>query len=317
MKSSPRTFATKVAAAALAVCGALALLAVPATAAGVDAGIPYIVNPATGQPLTAGGSKAVWTFKLPAPPASNCSGDSATKGFFIYSYITPVANDAYALTFNPGTGPDQPAGSYAFPLFDFAGSPYISRNTAPNTGQVRDFPAYQFDFQRFSIDGRTDTIPLPAGRYNIGIACWDGNNRRTDKVWNTRIDFAANAADPSGEVWTPVNFALPSAPQNLTAVPGAVDLNGLFSVKLTWQAPAADGGKPVISYQIFRGTSPGTGTLIRTVTGSVRSYVDGGHYVEAATRFYYTVKAVNQIGVSAVSNEANAKASPWNLVPVG
>lgn len=317
MKSIPRRFGFKAAALATAVSGALALLSVPAGAAGLDAGIPYIVNPATNQPLPGGESTTVWSWKLPTPPASNCSGDSATKGFFVYSYITPVANDPYALTFRPSDGPVSPAGSFAFPLFDISGSPYISRTTAPNTGQVKDFPAVQFTFARFSVDGRNETIPLPAGDYNIGIACWDGNNRLTDKMWNTRVRFTANSTDPSGEVWAAIPFAAPSAPQNLTAASGGLDANGLFAVNLAWQAPASDGGKSVSSYQVFRGTAPGTGRLLATVPATRTSFVDGGHVPDVTTRFYYTVKAVNQIGASAASNEASAKASPWNLVPVG
>lgn len=320
MKSSPRTFVSKAAAAATAGLGALALLALPSTPAhaAVDAGIITIINPATAAALPSGGSATTWSLKLPTPPADACSGDSATKAYFVYSYITPVANDPLSLVFG-SNGPAQPAGSFAAPLIDIAGSPYIAKTTAPNTGQVKDFPGVQFNFNRFTIDGRLinsrPTIKLPAGLYNYGIACANGNTKATDKVWNGLISFTASAADPNGEVWAAVPFTAPGAPRNLTANPGALDANGLFSVNLAWQAPGTDGGKAVTTYEIYRGTAPGTGAKIASIPATRKTYADKDHVVDVTTRFYYTVKAVNQIGASAASNEASAKASPWNLVP--
>ncbi|HXU06755.1 MAG TPA: malectin domain-containing carbohydrate-binding protein, partial [Polyangia bacterium] len=84
----------------------------------------------------------------------------------------------------------------------------------------------------------------------------------------------------------------PSAPYGLRAVAGPE------SVSLTWKgAPGA------ASYNIYRGTSAGTETLYQTgVTGS--SFVDTA--VSDGVAYFYVVSAVNAVGESPLSNEANA-----------
>jgi fibronectin type 3 domain-containing protein len=91
----------------------------------------------------------------------------------------------------------------------------------------------------------------------------------------------------------------PSAPQGLAATGG----NG--SVKLSWSAPSTDGGSPVTGYDVYRGTSPG-GESATPVATSVAgtSYTDTG--LANGTKYYYTVAAVNAVGVSPQSNEASA-----------
>ena len=54
-------------------------------------------------------------------------------------------------------------------------------------------------------------------------------------------------------------------------------------------------------YQILRGTTPGTETLLTTV-GTGTSYLDTA--VTVQTRYFYLVRAVNIIGPGLASNEA-------------
>ena len=90
----------------------------------------------------------------------------------------------------------------------------------------------------------------------------------------------------------------PSAPQSLAATAGS------GSVSLSWAAPSSNGGSPVTGYDIYRGTSAG-GESATPIAGNVAttSYTDTG-----ATNgtYYYTVAAVNAVGVSPQSNEASA-----------
>lgn len=174
------------------------------------AGTAQLVDPATNDALQGGGSATNWTFKLPSSAA--CSGDSATGAYFVYSYITPAANNPGSLTFDPTNGPSQPAGSFAYPLVDNSGTPYLSRNTAVNTGQVIDFPGVNFTFAAFSLTG---TPALPAGQYDAGIAC--AKSGAVDKYWNTVVTFAVSGSDSNGEVWTQSSGPSSSTTSSTTA----------------------------------------------------------------------------------------------------
>jgi phosphodiesterase/alkaline phosphatase D-like protein len=101
----------------------------------------------------------------------------------------------------------------------------------------------------------------------------------------------------------------PSAPTGLSATPGNT------TVALTWTAPTDNGGSVITGYNVYEGTSVGGenystavngSTLIATTTYSVTGLTN-------ATKYYFTVKAVNAIGSSAPSNEAWA--TPAATVP--
>jgi fibronectin type 3 domain-containing protein len=93
----------------------------------------------------------------------------------------------------------------------------------------------------------------------------------------------------------------PSAPLNLAATPGP----GAGQIKLTWQAPAQDGGAPVTSYGVYRAeSSSGPYTKITTV-GSVLTHTDAG-LPNGATR-WYKIAAINQAGEGAPSTSASAR----------
>jgi hypothetical protein len=101
----------------------------------------------------------------------------------------------------------------------------------------------------------------------------------------------------------------PSAPTGLTATPGDT------TVALTWTAPADNGGSPVTGYNVYEGTSAGGenystavngGTVITTTTYDVTGLAN-------ATKYYFTVKAVNVVGSSIASSEAWA--TPAATVP--
>ncbi|MDD1756027.1 MAG: fibronectin type III domain-containing protein [Methanomassiliicoccales archaeon] len=94
---------------------------------------------------------------------------------------------------------------------------------------------------------------------------------------------------------TPIT--IPSAPQNLVATPS----NG--ENILTWTAPSTDGGSPITSYKVYRGTVSGGEALTATL-GNVLSYADVG--LTNGQTYYYLISAVNIVGEGALSNEASA-----------
>jgi minor extracellular protease Epr len=93
---------------------------------------------------------------------------------------------------------------------------------------------------------------------------------------------------------------VPSAPQNLKATAGNAQ------VTLSWSAPSSDGGSAITNYNIYRGTVSGAETPLTTI-GNVLTYTDTG--LTNGQIYYYQVTAVNSIGESNRSNEANATPS--------
>ena len=108
--------------------------------------------------------------------------------------------------------------------------------------------------------------------------------------------------------------ATPTPPPPPTA-PGAPNLTaasaGNASVALGWTAPASDGGSPITGYEIWRGTTSGSASLLTTV-GLTTSYTDTA--VSNGTTYYYQVAAVNAVDTGPGSNERSA--TPTSLVPV-
>jgi fibronectin type 3 domain-containing protein len=88
-------------------------------------------------------------------------------------------------------------------------------------------------------------------------------------------------------------------------VPGAPSLSasaGSGVVHLTWSAPS-NGGSTITNYNVYRGTSSGSETLLTTL-GNVTSFDDTA--VTNGTTYYYKVSAVNAVGEGSLSNEASA-----------
>jgi len=72
---------------------------------------------------------------------------------------------------------------------------------------------------------------------------------------------------------------------------------GTGKVTLSWVA-----SNVATSYKIYRGTSPGSETLLASPVGTGTSYIDTS--VSNGVTYYYKVSAVNAIGESAMSGEA-------------
>jgi fibronectin type 3 domain-containing protein len=113
---------------------------------------------------------------------------------------------------------------------------------------------------------------------------------------------SAGVSAQSGETSaTPeqVQANAPSAPQSLTATAGS------GSVRLSWTAPASNGGSPITGYNVYRGTSAGGESATPLATNvTTTSFTDPT--VSNGTKYYYTVAAVNAVGTSPQSAEASA-----------
>jgi hypothetical protein len=111
------------------------------------------------------------------------------------------------------------------------------------------------------------------------------------------VNGIGESAQSNEVVVTPQYSAAPSAPQRLhaTAKKGGV--------LLTWGTPSSSGTATITNYRIYRGTLPGTETLLGT-SGNTTKYEDAA--VKSGATYYYFVKAVNSVGEGSASNEVNA-----------
>lgn len=105
-----------------------------------------------------------------------------------------------------------------------------------------------------------------------------------------------------------VRAAAPDAPTGLKVAFG----DG--KVTLNWVAPSNDGGKDITNYNINRGETAGSETLLTTV-GNVTTYTDSP--VDNGKTYYYTVSAVNGDGEGPQSTEVVAKPVTVPDAPTG
>lgn len=98
----------------------------------------------------------------------------------------------------------------------------------------------------------------------------------------------------------------PSAPRNLTAVPGTA--NG--QIRLSWLAPTSNGGATITTYRLCRGTTSGSYPTCVNLSGSTFSYTQGGLTV-LTQPYYFRVYAINSAGTGPGSNTACTRPYPW------
>jgi hypothetical protein len=171
-----------------------------AIAAGTNAGAVRLLAPPggadAGSPVNSGVSAT--EFALTPPTGAACSGDSATDGFRVQSYMVPANVDPSTLTFNnQGPIPQDIGANLRLPLISATGDPFINVTTAVTTGLLTNLPITSLNRLR-ALGG---PAVVPAGTYNIGYACTKGTASATqeDRFWNVQIQISADPNDaPSG-----------------------------------------------------------------------------------------------------------------------
>jgi hypothetical protein len=249
-------------AAALLVAGTILVFSTSgADAAGTSSGAAVPTDPTQNTPLTSGGSSTTWTLNLPAQ--ASCSGDTASQGFHVYSYVVPSGVDPSTLTFNPASGPSQ-----GFPLVDVSGSAYLANNTAAVTGQVIQIPNFNWNLFATTDQGGTK-LALPPGDYNVGLACADTNGQG-DRFWNVVLTFAASGSDPNGETWTTsTGPTSTTAPTSTSSSGGSTTTSSTSSSSSDSTTTTAVGGSTTST--VF--PSGGDGSTSPTVLGSTTTSV--------------------------------------------
>jgi hypothetical protein len=117
-------------------------------------------------------------------------------------------------------------------------------------------------------------------------------------VLYTFTDFSAAQA---GVRFFRCDCTVPGAPQALRAQRGP----STNQVTLAWTAPDSDGGAPVRSYDILRGSSAAGESLLATVSAGQLSYTDSG--LPTGSVWFYQVQARNFIGPGPSSAEVQGQ----------
>ncbi len=142
----------------------------------------------------------------------------------------------------------------------------------------------------------------PQATVSVGNVTGDTLTGLTNGVTYTFTVAAINSVGvgPASAASNPVTPAtVPGSPTIVAATAGPADVN------LTWSTPA-DGGSPIMGYEVFDGVSAGALAASPVEPG----LVDGTSYtvqgLAGDETYYFTVVAVNALGVGAPSNVASA-----------
>ncbi|HTZ09228.1 MAG TPA: hypothetical protein VMB72_09150 [Acidimicrobiales bacterium] len=162
-------------------------------------GTATITDPSL-TPLSSGGSTTLFSVTLPTDAA--CSGDTATDGYHVYSYLVPEGTEITSITFST-----HPSVGYGF--VNNTGIYFGPVNTAITTGQIISIPT-NFEWAPLLSDGVSLTGSSTAllysgttGVWEAGLACAQSDGTLSD-YWNTQVTFSASGADPNGFVWSAV-----------------------------------------------------------------------------------------------------------------
>jgi titin len=260
--------------------------------AATPGGEDYLAAPINGSTLIAGTSTTVnsltnaktyyFTVK-----AVNAAGSSAHS------------NEAWATPDATLTVPGVPTSITAI-------SAYVSAKVtwaAPSAGSsnITRYTATAADSTLSSRGNQTCTWTTGALTCTV-VGLTDGDSY-TFTVTATNSVGTSVASGPSNAVVPGVT--VPSAPSGLTAVPNDK------TVVLRWTAPSGNGA-PISGYNVYEGATAGSENYAAPVNGAVlisATTVTISGLTNAKT-YYFTVKAVNDVGSSSASNEAWAVPAP-------
>lgn len=287
MKHTLKRAGSRVAVLALGASLVPLLTAPAAHAAGSLQGAASVRTAGGGSSLSSGDSATTFTLRLPAGAA--CTGDSPNDGYRVQSYVVPASVNPSTLTFDAtGPVPNGTGGSFRQPLYDSTGSPYVDQQTA--AADVAGGPGPIINIPNFSyaVFAPGD---IPAGSYNIGVACTLGPASATQmkEYWNVQKTFTAPGGGPAQVNWF------------VGAAPSAPVLNTLTvdDSQLTANYTAVPSDPPTTLYTVTA-TPTGGGAAVTASSGNAATTTVPG--LTNGTSYSVTVKATNAVGDSPLSN---------------
>jgi hypothetical protein len=234
------------------------------------------------------------------------------KGYYVSNgHIDDTSADILRSTFSshfPGTQPSVSADGTADPL-------------NPVNGIVWEL---QVDNAAGRIQGVGDnTTAGPAtlrafSTTNLATELYDSSQRGQRDFFTGSVKFTV-AVVTNGHVLAagadhfsvlglfPPETGAPDAPSNLVGALHSTPAGPL--IQLNWTNPAPNPGRDPTGIEIFRSTDGTNFTLYNTVNRNLTTFTDTGPF-EFGQRYYYEVRAANQVGSSGFSNAVNV------LVPI-
>jgi O-glycosyl hydrolase/fibronectin type 3 domain-containing protein len=151
------------------------------------------------------------------------------------------------------------------------------------------------------LNEQFEPVKLSSGYYefidhNSGLCLNVPNGSNTNGL-QLQIN-TCNASTSESFTLTQVGSGLPAAPTSLTATAASSS-----QINLSWTASTTSG----VTYSVYRSTTsgftPGSGNL---VTSGITTTTYSNTGLTASTTYYYVVEAVDSVGSSPASNQANA-----------
>ncbi|MGI0101694.1 MAG: fibronectin type III domain-containing protein [Nitrosotalea sp.] len=217
------------------------------------------------------------------------------NGIPYYYYVTAVnsvgqsrgSNEVYA---TPGTISSTPQDLVA----DLTnGNVYLTWHPPASTNGS---PVTKYNIYRGTYPG----LEVLLKSTSSDTASYTDNTVQSDQTYYyyvTAVNTGGESA-PSSDASVSASATVPSSPPSLESVATK------NQISLTWQMPSSTGGSPIIKYNIYAGTAPGTETLLSSVSANVLYYTN--YYVVNGVPYYYYVTAVNSLGESQKSNEVSS-----------
>jgi len=198
-----------------------------------------------------------------------------------FNVVVPAAGN-YTLTFR-----------YAFASGLFPGVTNRPEGIKVNGVVITDNLSFPITGSFTTYQNSSLVVPLNAGKNTVQMF-----NIASASV--SRVDAMTVTAADSGNCIT-----LPGAPSGLNA-----QASSTTQISLNWTGSAAPTGCTLVSYSVFRSTTPG---FTASGTNQIASGLTDGAYTDSAalcgTTYYYLVEAVDSAGASVASNQAGATTS--------
>lgn len=290
--------------AALAVVAGTPLLTASAAfAAGTLKGAAQVKTAGGVADLNAGDSDDTFTLRLPNDAdgtAANCLKDGNNGGRW-HAYMIPGSEVPANMTFAANGAPTPTSvgtggvGTFRNNVYSTTGTPV--RAQAPSLGDANIINIPNMNFSSVWTDGQ-----IPAGVYNIGIACTDANNANAmDNFWNQKITVTYPGGDNVGPRISWKVGVVANAP----TLTGVTPANGKLTASFT-----PEGSDPADTGYTVEATD---GTATFTATGTT-SPID--LTVPNWRTYSVRVKATNFVGDSPFSNTVSNVRVPKLTAPV-